>query len=166
MTQKAKANQQPTVKFFRGERHVAGRAAVTVPQLRRVSRHAGHFLADAILIPGSGDVNLNLEIVPGALVGGTSGGNPAVVTLWPGAAVLSEQADLGKARLVAALDDEDEEEDEDDDLDDDDLDEDDEDLEEEDDEDYEDDDDLDDEDEDLDDDDLDDDDDDEAEDDE
>lgn len=165
MTQKANANQHPTVKFFRGERHVAGRAAVAVPQLRRVSRHAWHFLADAILIPGSGDVNLNLEIVPGALVGGTSGGNPAVVTLWLGTAVLSEQAGLGKTRFAVALDDEDEEEDEDDDLDDDDLDEDDEDLEEEDDEDYEDDD-LDDEDEDLDDDDLDDDDDDEVEDDE
>jgi hypothetical protein len=157
MTQKANPNQQPTVKFFRDERHVAGRTAVAVPQLRRVSRHAGHFLADAILIPGSGDVNLNLEIGPSALVGGISRGNAAVVTLWAGTAVLSEQADRDKTRFVAALDDEDEEEDEDDDLDDDDLDEDDdEDLEDEDDEDY-DDDDLDDEDEDLDDDDLDDD---------
>jgi hypothetical protein len=154
MTQKAKPNQQPTVNFFRGERHVAGRAAVAVPQLRRVSRHAGHFLADAMLVPGSGDVNLNLDTFPSALVGGTSGGIPTMVTLWAGT-VLSEQADLGKTRFVVALDDEDEEEDEDD-LDDDDLDEeDDEDIEEEDDEDYEDDD-LDDEDEDLDDDDLDD----------
>lgn len=164
MTQKANANQQPTVKFFRGKRHVAGRAAVAVPQLRRVSRHAWHFLADAILIPGSGDVNFNLDIVPSALAEGTSGGNPAVVTFWAGAAILSEQTNLGEARFVAAFDDEDEEEDEDDDLDDDDLDGDDEDLEEEDDEDY--DDDLDDEDEDLDDDDLGDDEDDEDEDDE
>ncbi len=158
MTQKANANQQPSVKSFRDERHVAGRAAVAVPELRRVSRHAGHFLADAILIPGSGDVNSNLDTFPSALVGGTSVGNPTMVTLWAGTAVPSEQADAGKTRFVAAFDDEEEEEDEDDDLDDDDLDEDD-------DEGYEDDD-LDDEDEDLDDDDLDDDDDDEVEDDE
>jgi hypothetical protein len=163
MTQKANANQQPTIKFFRSVRHVAGRVTIAVPQLRRVSRHAEHFL-DAILVPGSGDVNVNLDTVPSALAGGTLGGNPTTVTLWPGTVVLSEQADLGKTRFVAALDEEDEEEDEDDDLDDDDLDEDeDEDLE--DDEDYEDDD-LEDEDEDLDDDDLIDDDDDEAEDDE
>jgi hypothetical protein len=165
MTQKANANQQSTVRFFRGDRRVAGRATMAVPQLRRVSSHAGHSLADAIFIPGSSDVNLNLEVFPSALVRGTLEGNSSVVADRAGTAVLSEQAGPGKTGFVAAFDDEDEEEDEDDDLDDDDLDEDEEgDLDEEDDEDYEDDD-LDDED--LDDDDLlDDDDDDEAEDDE
>lgn len=151
MTLKANANQQSNSKSFRGERHLVGRAAVPVPELRRISRHPGYLPADAILVTGGGDVNSNFEAVPNDLAGGALGVNSAVVTLWAGTAVVAEQTGLGETKFVAAIDED--EEDEDDDLDDDDLDEDDdEDFDDEDEEDYEDDDDLD---EDLDDDDLD-----------
>jgi hypothetical protein len=132
MTLKANANRQSTVNFFHGDRHVAGRAAIAVPELRRVSRHAGQFLAEAI-----SDANANI----------------AAVTFVAGATEFSERRNDTEVRVAAALDDEDEDGDED--LEDDDLDEDDaEDLEDEDEEDFDDDDDLGDEDDELDDDDL------------
>ena len=114
MTQKANANQQPTVKFFRGKRHVAGRAAVAVPQLRRVSRHAWHFLADAILIPGGGDVNLNLEVVSShAYAEAWEGQSGRGILSWPGEHSFRKKA-LGEVRPTRRRLDEDEEEDEDD----------------------------------------------------
>ena len=111
MTQKANANQQSNVNFFRGKRHVAGRAAVAVPRAAPRLRHPGHFLADAILVPGNGDVNLNLETVSSRLSREVPReGNPQAVRFpLAGAAFISEQADLGERGFVAAFDDEDEE---------------------------------------------------------
>ncbi len=157
MTPKMNAIRQFNFTVSRSERPVAGRSAIVVSQPRRISHAPRAFLAEAILVPARGDVNLNLEMSADDFGGVTSDVNVTAATFVRGTAMLTEPTDLSATGTVAALDDEDEDEDEDDDYDDDDLDEDDdEDLDDEDDEEYDDEDDLDDEDDDLDNDDLDD----------
>ncbi len=156
MTPKMNAIRQFNFTLSRSERPVAGRSAIVVSQPRRISHAPRAFLAVAILVPASGDVNLNLEMSADDFGGVTSDVNVTAATFLGEGAILTEPTDLSVARIVAAVDDEDEDEDEDD-YDDDDLDEDDdEDLDDEDDEEYDDEDDLEDEDDDLDNDDLDD----------
>ena len=154
MTLRTKANRQSNVTFPCTEQLVAGRAKMLIPRLRRTAHSPSDFLADAILVPVSGDVNMNLGAFADDFCGVASDVNPTVATFVGGAAILTEPTALGAPRIVAALDDEDEDEDEDDSYDDDLDEEDDEDLDDEDEEDF--DDDLDDEAGDLDDDDLDD----------
>jgi hypothetical protein len=126
-----------------------------IPRLRRSAHSPGDFVADAILVPASGDVNMNLGTIAADFDGVASVVNATAATFAEGGAIPTQPTALGVARMATALDDEDEDEDEDDSYDDDELDDDeDEDLDDEDDEEF--DDDLDDEDGDLDDDDLDD----------
>jgi hypothetical protein len=146
MTLKAHANHLSTVNFLRGEQYFSGRV---VPKLRRVTHLRGCTLAEAILNPSGGDVNLNLETalhnLPANTPNETVNANGPTAEAW----YFSEPATLDGSSFAAAYDEEEDEDedDEDEDLEDDELDED-EDLEDEDDEDFEDD--LDDEDEDLD----------------
>jgi hypothetical protein len=154
MTLRTKSNRQTNVTFPCTEQLVAGHAKVLTPRLRRNAHSPGDFLADVILVPVSGDVNMNLGTSAAVSFGVASNVNATAATFAGGATILTEPA-LGVAKMATALDDEDEDEDKDDSYDDDELDEDDdEDLDDEDDEEF--DDDLDAEDGDLDDDDLDD----------
>jgi hypothetical protein len=155
MTLKTNANRQSNVAFSCSERPVAGRARMLISGLRRAAHLPGDFLAGAILVPPSGDVNRNLEASADDFAWVTPDVNATAVVLV-GEAVLSKANLPSGIGIAGVLDEDDEDEDEeDDDYDDDDLDEeDDEDLDDEDDAEFDDEDDLDDDD--LDDDDLDD----------
>ena len=164
MTLKTNANRQSNVAISCGEQLIPGHARLVVPRLRRPAHLPGDFLAGAILVPFSADVNGNLKTSADDFDGVTPFVNAAVVVLASGAGVTAKSTySLSEIGIAAALDDDDEDEDEDEDDDDyDDLDEeDDEDLDDEDDAEFDDEDDLDDPDDDLDDDDIDDEDDDE-----
>jgi hypothetical protein len=155
MTLKTNANRQTSNNFSCSEQPFTVRTRILVPRLRRPAHSPEDLLADAILLPAGGDVNLNLGTWANDFAGVTPGVNATGAILASGVAILAEASCLNEVRIAAAVDEDDEDEDEDADYDDDDLDEeDDEDLDDEDDEGFEDD--LDDEDDDLDDDDLDD----------
>lgn len=142
MTLKAPEKQQSNVTFFRIERKVAGRST---PELRRVSRHGRHSLAEAIVVSWHVAVNANLAEVRDDFEGVTIDANSPETDFLAGTVAPALPCDV--AIRLAALDDDEEDEDEDEDYDDDELDEEaDEDLEDEDDEDFDDDEDLEDED--------------------
>jgi hypothetical protein len=123
MNLKAHANQQPTAIFFRGKRRRTGRELLAVPRLRRVFRGPMYFLANAILSPDNGDVNLNLQGVSFDNSSETEVSSIGSTAKFPplGGRFAPEPASWGELRTTAALDDDDEDEDEEDGLDDDDL---------------------------------------------
>lgn len=117
MTLKAHANQQSTVLFFHRKREGAGLGPIAVPRLRRDFRHSGRLLADAILVPGGGDVNLNLKAVSSDAYGEAREGcsiRPAANSFVAGGAFISEDGRWGEVRPTAAALDDDDELDEDD----------------------------------------------------
>jgi hypothetical protein len=119
MTLKAQANQQPNVTFFHRKREGASLGPIAVPRLRRDFRHSGRFLADAILVPNDGDVNMNLKAVSSDTSGEAREGcssRPAANSFVAGGAFISEDGFWGEVRPIAALDDDDELDEDDEDL--------------------------------------------------
>ncbi len=125
MTLKTNANRQSNVAFSCSEHPVAGRARMLIPGLRRAAHLPGDFLAGAILVPPSGDVNRNLEASDDDFAWVSPDVNATAVVLLGGAAVTAEANFLSGIGIAGVLDEDDEDEDEedDDDYDDDDLDE-------------------------------------------
>jgi len=115
MTLKTNRNRQSNVTLARGERAIAGPLAKAVSGLRRVSHHPGAFLAEVILAPGNGDVNLSLETCADDFAGVTPNANATALVLMSGGALVEEPGSGGEARIAAGFDEEDEDEDEDED---------------------------------------------------
>jgi hypothetical protein len=99
MTLRTKSNRQSNVTFPCTGQLAAGRAKMLIPRLRRSAHSPGDFVADAILVPASGDVNMNLGTIAADFDGVASVVNATAATFAEGGAIPTQPTALGVARM-------------------------------------------------------------------